>query len=247
MCSGVFRRRLPPSTGTIAPVTHEARSLSSHAATSATSRGSAILPCGVDVLMRSTMPGVAASHVSIICVAVPPGAMPFTRIPSPAQLTAAVSVRLFSARFMAPYAGRAGFARRLPMLDVLTIAPPPTRRMRAASAFMAVQWERKFTANCWSMSSSLVVSSGPGRWIAAPLLKAPSSLLVQCSDAVDGGVDARGVGQVHGDGVGDPALGADLRHDAFEGVGGAGGQHDGGALGGEEPRRGRADTAAGDR
>jgi hypothetical protein len=32
---------------------------------------------------------------------------------------------LLSARFMAPYAGRAGFARRLPMLKVLTIARRP--------------------------------------------------------------------------------------------------------------------------
>src|SRR6185437_4822569 len=61
------------------------------------------------------------------------------------------------------------------MLEVLTIAPPPFRRMSAASAVMAVQCARKFTANCSSRSSSLVLSSGPGCWIAAPLLNAPSS------------------------------------------------------------------------
>ena len=42
-----FQAPAPPSTGTIAPVTIEARSLSSHAATSATSRGSAIRPSGM--------------------------------------------------------------------------------------------------------------------------------------------------------------------------------------------------------
>lgn len=82
--------------------------------------------------MRSMMPGGTASHASIISVAVPPGVRPFTRIPSRPQVTAAVSVMLFNARFMAPYAGRAGFARRLPMLEALTIAPSPFRRMSAA-------------------------------------------------------------------------------------------------------------------
>ena len=48
------------------------------------------------------VPGAAASHASIISVAVPPGVMPFTRMPSRAQLTAAVSVMLLSARFIAP-------------------------------------------------------------------------------------------------------------------------------------------------
>src|SRR4051794_18366988 len=67
------------------------------------------------------------------------------------------------------------------MLEVLTIAPPPPRRMSAASAVMAVQCARKFTANCSSTSSSLVVSSGPGRWIAAPLLNAPSRRPCSCS------------------------------------------------------------------
>lgn len=71
----------PPSTGTIAPVTMDARSLSSHTAASATSRGSAIRPIGVAAVLASMMPGVAASHVSIISVAVPPGVMPFTRMP----------------------------------------------------------------------------------------------------------------------------------------------------------------------
>ncbi|MFE0725864.1 hypothetical protein [Streptomyces rochei] len=44
----------------------------------------------------------------------------------------------------------------------MTIAPPPFFRMRATSAFMAVQCARKFTANCSSMSSSLVVWTVPG-------------------------------------------------------------------------------------
>ena len=92
----------PPSTGTIAPVTHDARSLSSHAAASATSRGSAIRPLGVPATIASTTPGVAASHASIISVAVPPGVIAFTRMPSGAHVTAAVSVMLLSARFIAP-------------------------------------------------------------------------------------------------------------------------------------------------
>ena len=59
-------------------------------------------PSGIAALMRSTTPGVAASQASIISVAVPPGVMPFTRMPCGAQVTAAVSVMLLSARFMAP-------------------------------------------------------------------------------------------------------------------------------------------------
>jgi hypothetical protein len=51
-----FQAPAPPSTGTIAPVTIDARSLSSQAATSATSRGSAMRPSGVAALMRSTTP-----------------------------------------------------------------------------------------------------------------------------------------------------------------------------------------------
>ena len=70
----------PPSTGMIAPVTWEARSLSSHAATSATSRGSAIRPSGVAALLASMTPGACASHSCIISVAVPQGVMPFTRM-----------------------------------------------------------------------------------------------------------------------------------------------------------------------
>jgi hypothetical protein len=38
------------------------------------------------------------------------------------QSSACENAVQLSARFMAPYAGRAGFARRLPMLEVLTIA-----------------------------------------------------------------------------------------------------------------------------
>jgi hypothetical protein len=85
------------------------------------------------------MPGEACSQASIISVAVPPGAMLLTRIWCGAQVTAAVSVMLLSARFIAPYAGRSGLARRLPMLEVLTIAPPLLRRMGAASAVIAIQ------------------------------------------------------------------------------------------------------------
>ena len=48
------------------------------------------------------------------------------------------------------------------MLEVFTVAPPPLRRMRAASAVIAVHWPRKLTANCSSISSSLVRSTGPG-------------------------------------------------------------------------------------
>jgi hypothetical protein len=88
--------------GTIAPVTIDARSLSSQAPASATSRGSAMRPSGVAALFAAMMPGVVASHSSIISVAVPPGVMPLTRMPSEAQVTAAVSVMLLSARFMAP-------------------------------------------------------------------------------------------------------------------------------------------------
>ena len=68
---------------------------------------------------------------------------------------------------------------------------------------------------------------------------------MQLLDAVDRRADARAVGEVHGDGVGDTAVGADLADDRFEGVGAAGGEHDGRALRGEELRRGGADAAAG--
>ena len=68
---------------------------------------------------------------------------------------------------------------------------------------------------------------------------------VQLLDAVDRGADARAVGEVQWHGVGDAAVGADLGDDAVEGVGAAGGEHDGGALAREEPGRGCADAAAG--
>ena len=148
---------------------------------------------------------------------------------------------LLSARFIAPYAGSAGFARRLPMLEVLTIAPPPLRRMSAASAVMAVQCARKFTANCSSMSSSLVVSSGPGCWIAAPLLKAPSSR--PCSSSTRS-TAARMLARSARSTVTASATPPSARisvDDAVEGVGAAGGEHDGGALArrraGPRPRR----------
>ena len=64
----------PPSTGRIAPVTMEARSLSSQAAASATSRGSAIRPSGMLPLIIAWTPGDAASQASIISVLVPPAA-----------------------------------------------------------------------------------------------------------------------------------------------------------------------------
>ena len=131
------------------------------------------------------------------------------------------------------------------MLEVLTIAPPPFRRMSAASAVMAVQCARKFTANCWSMSSSLVVSSGPGCWIAAPLLNAPSSL--PCSSSTRS-TAARMLARSARSMVTASATPPSARTSvtiAVEGVGAAGGEHDGGALAGEEPGRGRPDAAAG--
>jgi hypothetical protein len=80
----------------------DARSLSSQHAASATSSGVAIRPIGLPASICATTPGEAASQASIISVAVPPGVSPLTRMPSVAQVTAAVSVRLFSARFIAP-------------------------------------------------------------------------------------------------------------------------------------------------
>jgi hypothetical protein len=53
---------------------------------------------------------------------------------------------------------------------------------------------------------------------------------VQLLHAVDRGADARAVGEVKGDGVGDAAVGADLRDDPVEGVGAPGAEHDRGAL-----------------
>ena len=68
---------------------------------------------------------------------------------------------------------------------------------------------------------------------------------MQLPGPVDGGADTVAVGEVQGDGIGDAAGGADLRDDAVEGVGAARGEHDGGALAGEEPGRRGADAAAG--
>ena len=53
-------------------------------------------------MAASITPGAASSHSVIISVAVAPGVSPLTRMPSAAQVTAAVSVMLFSARFIAP-------------------------------------------------------------------------------------------------------------------------------------------------
>ena len=137
---------------------------------------------------------------------------------------------LLSARFIAPYAGRSGFARRLPMLEVLTIAPPPLRRMSAASAVIAVQCARKFTANC---SLDVLVArrvERAGLLDRRAVVERAVEPSVQLLDAVDRRADARAVGEVQGDGVGDAAVGADLGDDPVEGVGAAGGEHDRGAL-----------------
>ena len=53
-------------------------------------------------------------------------------------MIAADSVRLFTARFIAPYAGSAGLPIRLPTLELFTIAPvPAVARIAATSATMA--------------------------------------------------------------------------------------------------------------
>jgi hypothetical protein len=101
----------------------------------------------------------------------------------------------------------------------------------------------------------LLVDVGVGRAVdrAEPLLGGRAVVegtvepTVQLPGAVDGGTDARPVGEVHDDGVGDSAVGADLPDDLVEGVGAAGGEHDRGALPGEERGRGRPDAAAGAR
>lgn len=81
----------------------DARSLSSQAASSATSRGSAIRPSGVAAALAAMIPGLSASHSFIISVAVPPEGDAVHPDPVGAQVTAAVSVMLFKARFIAPY------------------------------------------------------------------------------------------------------------------------------------------------
>ncbi len=68
---------------------------------------------------------------------------------------------------------------------------------------------------------------------------------VQLLHTRDRGADALAVGQVERDGVGDASLRADVVDDPPKGVFAAGGEHDRGALGGEEPGRGGADAAAG--
>lgn len=92
-------------------------------------------------------PGDAASQSWSISVSVVPGAMALTRMPSGPYVTAADSVRLLTARFIAPYAGSWGLPLRLPMLEVLTMAPvPAVARMAATSAAMASQTPLRFTA-----------------------------------------------------------------------------------------------------
>ena len=59
-------------------------------------------PNGLPAVAAAMTLGVAVSHSVIISVAVAPDLMPLTRMPSAAQVTAAVSVRLFRARFIAP-------------------------------------------------------------------------------------------------------------------------------------------------
>lgn len=77
--------RAPPSTRRTVPVTNDARSLSSHRAAwaiSAISAGSAARRSGVAAARRCESPGEACSQVRIISVAVLPGAIALTRIPS---------------------------------------------------------------------------------------------------------------------------------------------------------------------
>jgi transcriptional regulator with XRE-family HTH domain len=120
----------------------------------------------------------------------------------------------------------------------------PRRLQIEFSAVIAVQCPRKFTANCSSRSSSLVVSSGPGCWIAAPLLKAPSSRPCSRSTRSNRSTDPSTVSEVQGNGVGHTAIGAHLRDDLVKGLGAAGREHDRGTLLCEEPSRGRPDATA---
>lgn len=57
---------------------------------------------GFPASIRRRRPGDLASQVRIISVRVPPGAIALTRMPSGPWVTAADSVRLLTARFIAP-------------------------------------------------------------------------------------------------------------------------------------------------
>ena len=70
-------------------------------------------------------PGVARSQSCSISVSVVPGAIALTLMFSGPYVIAADSVRLFTARFVAPYAGSAGLPANPPTLDVLTMLPLP--------------------------------------------------------------------------------------------------------------------------
>jgi hypothetical protein len=86
------------------------------------------------------------------------------------------------------------------MLEVLTIAPPPLRRISAASATIAVQCERKFTSNCSSMSSSanwlVNLRLEPAPSVTEPFVGAVLNLMAICgqeqSPALDRAVDELG-------------------------------------------------------
>lgn len=109
------------------------------------------------------VPGDLSSHSCSISVSVVPGAMALTRMPSGPYVTAADSVRLLTARFVAPYTGSWGLPVRLPTLEVLTMAPRfAVARMAAISAFMASHGPLRLTAQTSSKSASDSWSIGPG-------------------------------------------------------------------------------------
>ncbi len=210
----------PPSTGTMAPVTIDARSLSSQAATSATSRGSAMCPSGIAALMRSTTPGVAASQVSIISVAVPPGVMPLTRMCSATPghgggLGDAVERALHGA-VGGEFRVRAAAADARGVDDRPAAVPPHQRGLGRHRGPVGPEVHRELLVDVLLARGR---RAGPGAGSSAPLLNAPSSRPCRSPTWSTAARTLGAVGQVQGHGVRGAAVGADLCDDAVEGLG----------------------------
>src|SRR5947208_10745569 len=126
----------PPSTGTIAPLTNDARSEQRNAATSATSSGRPARPSDA---FSSIWGKCAAPDAPMISVAMKPGQMQFTRMPLRPYSDDADFVRDTTPALAALYT-EVGMptsdAFRPPTDDQLTIDPPPASRGFAMPYFM---------------------------------------------------------------------------------------------------------------
>lgn len=222
-----FPARAPPSTGRTAPVTKDARSLSSHAAAWAISSGSAARRSGVAATSRSCRSGVCRSQVWIISVTVCPRAMALTRTPGAVgecrRLGEAVDGPLHRG-----VGGQPGVAAQAADAGVVDDRPGPGggadggdlgghRHPGAAEVHLVEVVE---------VGLRLVGERG-GRGERRAVVEGRVEPAEQLDAAVDGGPHGLRVGQVAPDVVGGAAVGPDLLGDRLQLGLGAGREQDG--------------------